>query len=501
LNFLQAWNFWRLSRALAAGLNPVLTEYRTQIIHLQTLRDEEEEVLANEFGAKPLNVGVEALKAKGESLRQFLKPVGGRRIGVPGAQLALLLESLRTAINPGAVSLWKAIEPQVEFLRADGQPRSSALLVQALLITDSAVFQDDPQLVMIIEGLKLDIEAARHDPNPERLSHEVVFTAELIGRSRWGNLPSLTELLKPLEPVAEAQRDQVILVGQKLTGTTLIKALIQDAHAAGLNMANLKLLETVLLSRSPAESNGNLQQLLARTALPKASLQATLVGERGVAEYVGSVITGRVEVKEIQLGKQKMFMPMPVVGNVFTHSEKEIDNLAQSPRVSLTWYQGQLPGDFNTHRDFQKDIVRYLGKATLFRGHLATGGAWARAHASWKDKPADMNNQQMARVGITMMIYCARKLSAKEITQDQYDEALEALNKLFAEAEAFKGKAIGRLGETAIYAPASLSYGGKLHLAWLWSRHSRGEDFNLNSDLEKTLREQRLKHLSVASAA
>jgi len=77
--------------------------------------------------------------------------------------------------------------------------------------------------------------------------------------------------------------------------------------------------------------------------------------------------------------------------------------------------------------------------------------------------------------------------------------ALEALGTLFANSGVFAKREIGRSGSLKVYAPASLSYGGVLAWAWLWGKHSG--DFNLNDDLEKTLREQRLRNLKVESAA
>ena len=57
-------------------------------------------------------------------------------------------------------------------------------------------------------------------------------------------------------------------------------------------------------------------------------------------------------------------------------------------------------------------------------------------------------------------------------------ESLEALNRLFEHAGIFVKRDIGHLGAITVYAPESLSYGGVLALAWLWSKHSG--DFTLN---------------------
>ena len=98
-----------------------------------------------------------------------------------------------------------------------------------------------------------------------------------------------------------------------------------------------------------------------------------------------------------------------------------------------------------------------------------------------------------------MMKYYARQMEQGKLGQAEYDAALEALNSLFEHSGIFTKREIGRLGAITVYAPESLSYGGVLALAWLWSKHSG--DFTLNEDLEKTLREQRLRNFRTETAA
>jgi hypothetical protein len=499
LNLFLRLNRWRQSRALAAGLNPALDAYRAETLRLKAEADTETGILENEQGGKVENFSMDAVKEKGMPMQQFLKPVGGRNVGVPGAQLGLLLESFRRAVHPEGQSLWEAIKPQVDFLLKDGQVRSSALLVQALMITDTKTI-GDWQLRTIIDGLKKDIEDAQKEQDPERLGAEIQFAAELINRSQLGNLPNPAELLKPVEkPVAGTPLDQVILMGQRVVGQVLVESLIADAVRAKLDAGNLQLLHTILRMMANPEQSAQLQQMLEKTALPEGSMLSTVVGE-DVSKFVGSVITGRVEVKEVKYGTTTVSVAKPVVGNVFANSEQAILELAQSQQgVYLTWYQGQLPAALEEKGSFRSDVARHLAQNPLFSTHLTPGSAFAQAHAKWSAEKNVMNNQQIARVGIRMMKYYARQLEQKKMHQAGYDAALEALNNLFEHSGIFAKREIGQLGAIKVHAPASLSYGGILALAWLWSKHSG--DFNLKDDLEKTLREQRLRNFRVESAA
>jgi hypothetical protein len=391
------------------------------------------------------------------------------------------------------------VQPQLDYLLKDGQTRSSALLVQALLLTDAKI-QGDTQLGLIIDGLKDDIEKAKRDQDPERLAVEIQYAAELINRSQLGTLPSQAELLKAVEqPALGAPSDQVVLMGGRTIGQYAVGMFLRDAKKANLDTKNLELLDEALrLLPGPALST-QLQQMLGRTALPEGTLQATVVGE-DVSKYVGSVVTGRVETKTIQYGTQKLTIAKPVIGNVFANSERAIQELAKSQvGASLTEYQGQLPAELKVHGAFRGDIAKHLEQTPLFQSHLTAASAFAQAHAKWAADKSNINNQQMVRVGIRMMKYYARQLEREEIDQAAYDAALEAMNAMFEKSGAFKEQPIGRSGEITVYAPESLSYGGVLALAWLWSKH--GGEFTLRDDLDKKLREQRLRHFRVESAA
>ena len=248
----QGWRYRQMGRQATRGVNYVLDAYRKETLRLaaeeKAAAEKDEEIAAweSEQGGKVEILSVDALKQKGEPLKQFLKPVGGgRNIGVPGAQVGLLLESFRMAVHPEGQTLWQAIEPQVEFLRQDGQVRSSALLVQALMITDTHAIKDS-SLGKIIDELKQNITDARAQQGFDHLSLEVQYVAELINRSRLGNLPGPAELFKPLEkPAAEAPGDKLVFLAPS-SHTGLINGLIQDAHAKQLSAGNLEALKQIL---------------------------------------------------------------------------------------------------------------------------------------------------------------------------------------------------------------------------------------------------------------
>ena len=504
IKLFQRFNLWRQSRALAVGLNAALNAYRAELLGAKDpFEAEEEGIMASELGGKVEPLTTEALKAKGMPLRQFLKPVGGRHIGVAGAQLGMLLESFRMALHPESMTLWQAIQPQVDFLLKDGQVRSSALLVQALMTTSISSIKD-AQLARIVAGLQNNILDAQRTQDADHISLEVQFAAELINRSQLGNLPNLQELTQPLEkPAAGALVDNMVLLGVLSEARTMAALLAVDAAKNHADANNLRALLTILISGAEGSAqNDQLRQMLARTALPEEKLSATLVGE-DVSKYVGSVITGRVEVKEVRYnGKQTCTVAVPVVGNVFANSEQAIQSLAQSQQgMSLSWYQGQLPEVLEVQAGYQSQVARHLEKNPLFQAHLINHSALAQAYAQWAKDKTSVNIQQIARVGIRMMKYYARQMEKGDLKQADYDAALEALNSLFAHSGIFEGQKIGQLGALEVFAPKSLSTGGQWALSWLWSKHSNGDNFNLNDDMEKSQREQRLRHFQSAQNA
>ena len=380
--------------------------------------------MQNEQGGRIERGTISGLRRMGDKLQQeFLRPQGGRQVGVVGAQLGLLLESARAALHPGE-SLWSVLEAQRQFLLKDGQVRSSALLVQALMATQAHAITD-AALRETVMGLQAGLKAAQAE-SPERLELEVNHVAEMIVRSQRNELPLQSLLTKTPAQAVAGRLDQVHLLLDAETRRALLATATELLNAQGLTpslKANLELIQGALTQPSlTPEQSAQLQGLLELAALPEGSLLATTVGE-DVSKYVGSVVTGRAEVQKLKQGTLSLEVAKPVVLNVFADSEQAIAGIATATRpVSYLNYTGKLPMSVKEAGNFYQDVARHLaGDNEIFGPHLGTQNALAQAYYQWRQDPSRANNQQMARVGIRMMKYYARQLESNRLSQKGYD--------------------------------------------------------------------------------
>lgn len=506
----------RLQRAVVGwALGAKLRAYTRESARLAgEVTEEDADLLAEYPGEKLVKRAGRLLRALGGQMPadRFYRPQGGRKIGLTGAELGTLLESFRQTLGAEEPGLWQAVEGPLTALLEKGQAPASDKLVQALMNvkTDEVA---DAALRLSIAGLQAGIQQAQAEAertgDAERLYVEVSHAAALIIRSRERMLGNVLLATQAVTASGTQQAyDTVRMLADAAAQKEMIEAVAEMMKKAPANTAlraNLEFLRTVLgKTELGAEEGARLQRLLQAAGLPQDGMAVAPVGW-DVTDYAGSLVNARVDVKTLTAGGMKLEVAKPVVATVLAPSEEAIRNLnrpeAGRSTVSVIQYRGRLPETLKPAGNFRSEIAKYLADSAVFKDCLADEGALAQSYFKWRGHPDRRTNQRMARTLLRILNYEAKKLERDAARQADYDAALAAVNALFASSKAFAGESVkvGAVGDAEFTAPATLSRGGLWAYVALCGKHSG--DFTVNEDLDKLLRQERLRNFRISSAA
>ncbi len=435
-----------------------------------------------------------------ESAEAYYRRSGGRTLGVPAASLGKVLELYRQMLCPGEAGLWSYVEPELQYLLKDGQPCSSALLVQAFMRVDADRIGDTPLRLSLI-GLQKALKAAQASRQTARWEAEVNHLVELLLRSEQGLDAARLMPMNAAVPSGSEQQDEIQLLMDGVTQKALLKlvtALQPLAATPALQNSLNAIGQALAVGSLSLEQSAALEQVLENTALPEGRALTRLIGE-DVSKHVGSMVNGRVHVQNIQSGGRSLELAIPVVADILAESARSVGAWSTlQQRVTCVRFTGRLPEQVPVTGNLASDLSTPLGGG-VFAGHFLPEGALAQAYYRWHRQPSTNTNQRLVRVLIRMMKYAAREVEAGRGNARIFSESLEHLNQTLAQSPVFSVRVIGYWNSNPVYVPESLSYGGQLGYIALYEK-APGE-FQLSEEFEDGLRKQRLRHFRAETAA